>query len=327
MILGKLDRQPGDPAASNALARLISGGEGSGDDSSRGRSAGEKGCLVLNPFSFARRLLVETDALENPPATDDVVRFSDKQGSIVQAVVDVPAAGFAWFTGDALASGKAKSSTPLVAENTLRNEYFEIVINSTTGGIHSIREYKRRGALASQQIVFCPDDGLPREDDPERPLRFSVMAADEVEVTQSTAVVGEIASRGRLLDRGGNLLAKFQQRVRVQRGSRVAKIEIELDPEALPGKYPWRSYYASRFAWADMADDVHRCCNWTTQLTTARRIVSSCFVDLRGRLRRTTILTGGLSMHRQVGPHESSIRCWSSTAKRPGRSTWASGSN
>ncbi len=283
-----------DDQARASLARAITaGGQG-------------EGCLVVNPFSFARRVLVETNALAAPPAVDDLVRFADKKGAVVQAVVDVPAAGFAWISsgGSPSAPKKGKAPPPLIEGNVVRNEYFEIAIQPTTGGVQTFRQYTRRGNLLSQQIVFCHEAGPSAPQSRDEADRHSTMACDELTATESTAVVGELAARGRLLDPAGQLLARFTQRVRVQRGSRVAQIAIELDPQTLPGEHPWRSYYACRFAWADMGDDLYRTASLTTQRTDARRITSPFFVDVRGVQRSTTLLTGGLAMHRRIGSRE-----------------------
>jgi alpha-mannosidase len=130
---------------------------------------------------------------------------------------------------------------------------------------------------------------------------YSVMVADAIEVTQADAAVGELVSRGRLVDRSGRKLAGFVQKFRATRGSRVLRIDIELQPEEEPRADAWNSYYACRLAWADEAADVYRTVGGVRSKTEARRFESPLYVELDMPKNRTAILTGGLAYHRRVG--------------------------
>ena len=127
------------------------------------------------------------------------------------------------------------------------------------------------------------------------------MAADEIRVLAAGPVTGEVLVRGRLVDRGGQLLAGFQQRTRVIWGSRVIEVEIELDPQRQPDADPWNSYYAARFAWGQDAPTLYRSVNQATLATDAAQLESPHFVEIRGETGRTTVLTAGLPYHRRRG--------------------------
>jgi alpha-mannosidase len=127
------------------------------------------------------------------------------------------------------------------------------------------------------------------------------MAADSVEVTKASSAVGEIVARGRLLDREGNLLAGFQQKFGLWRGSRVLLLEVELDPKTPPGADPWNSYYACRFAWADETAELLRSVHQTRQAAHPTRLEAPHYLQVNSGEMRTTILTGGLPYHRRVG--------------------------
>ena len=130
---------------------------------------------------------------------------------------------------------------------------------------------------------------------------YSIMAADEIRVVEAGPVVGEVAVRGRLMARDGQLLAGFRQTTRVMCGSRVIEIDLELDPRREPGGDPWNSYYAARFAWPKDVPALYRSVNQATVASEAARLEAPQFVEIRGEQGRTTILTAGLPYHRRCG--------------------------
>jgi len=127
------------------------------------------------------------------------------------------------------------------------------------------------------------------------------MAADRVEVTANSPVMGEMTVTGRLLDREGKLLSDYRQIYRVRRGSRVLELLIELDPKQEPDSDPWNSYYCCRLAWADEASDIRCNLGFSRSGTTARRIEAPLLLDIESTDKRMSILTGGLPFHRRVG--------------------------
>jgi len=127
------------------------------------------------------------------------------------------------------------------------------------------------------------------------------MAADSIEVTSAGPALGEITSRGRLLKRDGTPLARFEQTLRLWKGSRVLLFDVTLDPQAEPRADPWNSYYAARFAWNDATADTFRSVALTSQPTELKRMEAPHFVHLRGEKTSTTILTAGLPYHKRTG--------------------------
>ena len=120
-----------------------------------------------------------------------------------QAIVDVPAHGFAW-AGPAVESPKktAKPRKPIARENALVNELCEVTIHAETGGIRSIRDLNARGNRLSQQIAMRLSNPLPMPAglwrDPDEGILYSQMIADSIAITSNSSVLGEITSRGRL---------------------------------------------------------------------------------------------------------------------------------
>lgn len=264
--------------------------------------SGSAGVLVINPCSFVRRMGMETPDLNSLPVVEKPIYAADSAGGLTQVVVDVPPMGYVFIPKDG--GGKRDSRPLLLAEdNTLRNEFFEAVINPTTGTLAAMHEYKARGNRMSQQLAMrMPGPRQKPGDtyrDPDETARYSVMAADSVEVTIATTALGEITTRGRLLNLDGEKLAGFVQKYRVWRGSRVLTVDIELDPLEETKSDPWNSYYCCRFAWGDETSDLFRTANETRQPASGQRFEAPHYIEMINPKNSTTILTGGLPYHRR----------------------------
>lgn len=298
----------------------------------RQKVAADDGYLVVNPWSFPRSVLADVSGLHQLPTVGGPIRAAGlpsvghenapPNGSAErkQVVVDVPAMGFAWVGAgsgsptppdDANRRSKKRKrrkkreERPLAEENVLRNEHFEVTINPTTGAIQAIHDYVSRGALLAQQLAFrLPRRQRPRQDgfaeeDPEKD--YSLMAADEISVTSSGPVVGQIVCRGRLVSRDGERLARYVQTIEARRASPILELRIDLDVEREPDANPWNSYYAARFAWGDATADVYRGVSLASRPTERQQVESPHFVEIRSERKRITILTGGLPYHRRFG--------------------------
>ena len=277
------------------------------------------GYLLANPSSFARRVCLDVSNLDSPPDASAPVERVGDWGGRNHAVVEVPPMGFAWIGAGTQAppqaeklpepkrrkKKKGQTPPPMAEENRLRNEFFEVLFDPTTGAIRAVHDYSRRGNRLAQQIAFR----FPRGTHTSRggfgggdsEMAYSVMAADELSIISDGPLVGQMRSRGRLLDREGRRLARFVQTTRVERGSRVLEMDIELDIEREPGDRPWDSYYAARFAWGDATADFLRGVGLTSQPSDAAQIEAPYFAEVRAEKGQTTILTGGLPYHRRLG--------------------------
>src|SRR5262249_43485029 len=119
------------------------------------RASGGPGYLLLNPCSFARRVIVN---LPRPPAEIEAggplkTYQIDEDGA--RAIVDVPALGFAWLpVGDSAVSPPSRMR--LADAHVVRNEYFEAEIDPHTGGLRGLRDHQTRVNRIGQQLVFNP---------------------------------------------------------------------------------------------------------------------------------------------------------------------------
>lgn len=269
-------------------------------------SAGEhatQGVLLLNPFSFVRRVGLEWEGTEGPPAAERPVYSAELHQGRVLAVVDLPPLGFVHLPAASAVSPPRKG--PLLAEEgVLRNEFLEAVINPLTGSLAALHGYQVRGNRLSQQLALRSP--APRQKpgdthrDPDEMASYSVMAADAVETTIATATLGEITTRGRLLDPQGQVLARFTQRYRLWRGSRVLLLDLELEPQQEPKADPWNAYYCCRFAWPDELAELYRTLQQTRQPASEKRMTSPLYVEIADGASHVTLLTNGLPFHQRV---------------------------
>lgn len=274
---------------------------------SAGGDPGRPGTLVLNPQSFVRRMLVTlpSDTQGLPEVGRPIYAAADLPGAATTkvAVVDVPAMGFVWVPRQNPTPKVDPKALALAEGNTLRNEFFEATINPITGTLKSFNAYQARGNRLSQQLAMRTPGaaGKPGDTytDPDLTATYSVMAADKVEVTLASPVVGEITSTGRLLDLYGKKLATFQQVYRAVRGSRVLRVTISITPEAEPKSDAWSSYYCCRFAWADDTAELFHTSGKTRQPLTAKRFEAPHYIEIQDLKTSTTILTGGATFHRR----------------------------
>jgi len=263
-----------------------------------------KGLLIANPSAWSRRMGVISKQLPTAPELTAPVYAAESVDSTVQIVVDVPSMGYTWLPPGQASEPKQRTVEVIAESHRLRNEYMDVHIDPTTGTIRSLYDFRKRGNRLSQQIAFRFESRTSHQrivSDESINQCYSVMAADHIETTMSSSVVGEINTRGRLLDRDGHRLADFQQTYRLWRGSRVLEITIQLERDLKAGKNPWSSYYACRFAWADPGAQIWRTINQSPALAVSPNFESPHYVEIEMPNARTAILTDGLPYHRRVG--------------------------
>lgn len=261
-------------AETERIARLVSTQPG-----------GNQGNLWVNPTGIARRIAV-TDAAGQATS------------------LDLPPFGWAWV--EAKPAGSGKKQSVLAEDNVVRNEFFEVTLNRTTGAIQSILEYDRRGNRMAQQLAmrlpvydYSPEAWYDQGGTSD--FTYSVMAADEFKITSTGPIVGEITVDGRLMHRDGSRLANFTQVTRTRRGSRVVELEIKLDIEREVQDEPWRSYYCARFAWDSDSAEILRSVHQIPRLSDAPRMEAPLFLEIGSGRNKSTLLPCGLPCHRRNG--------------------------
>ncbi|MCC7086965.1 MAG: hypothetical protein IT427_18350 [Pirellulales bacterium] len=259
------------------------------------------GYLVVNSLNCTRRVGIELPKLSLPPNVGGPVLAADDSTGTKRAVIEVPPLGFAWIAGgsprqEVAKSRRGKPSTIAVDEKTLQNEFCAVKIHPQTGGIQSIHNFRRRGNLLSQQLAIrlpSPQPSwLPSEPN------YTIMAVDSIEVEQNDSTLGRIASRGRLVDPSGKVLAQFRQVVGLWHSAKSIELEVELiSLFAELTSDAWNSYFASRFAWSSSTARLRRSLHGCSAATNLCRIEAPQFVEIVDGDRRTAILCGGLPFH------------------------------
>ena len=268
----------------------------------------QAGFLLLNSLSFPRTVSVDLPGLEAAPKIDGAIKAVQFDEAHKSVTVQLPAAGFVWIPAAGEPGAPPQTTgVPIAQENVLRNEFFEVYLNETTGGIAEIKEYGRKPNRLSQQLAFR----FPRErtftigeGEEARKTKsyYSEMRRLTSEVTCSGPALGEIVTTGEIVNQKKNSkLAGFRQTVRVWRGRPVIEIDIQLDIQRMPDGDPWSNYYAARFAWNDSTASLTRSLLEGAQSFQHERFESPHYFEIATEQERTTILNFGLPFHRKTG--------------------------
>jgi alpha-mannosidase len=272
-------------------------------------AAEQRGMLVINPFSFPRRITLALPQLASPPQIAGAIKavdFDPADAANRHVTLDLPGCGFAWVPTDEkapLTSSKALACEPWL----LRNERFEVTLNEETGGITQVRHPRRRENRFSQMLSyrFPRERSFVVEEDGERRTIKSLYAeprCDGHEILSEEGAITSAVTWGRIVDQTNNeVLARFRQTVRLFRLRPVIEIDVELSDVKVIDGDPWNHYFCSRFAWDDSAATITR-----SQLDGAHgfageRFESSEYIEFATFNERTTVVTHGLPFHRKSG--------------------------
>ncbi|MSR56346.1 MAG: hypothetical protein EXS05_01565 [Planctomycetaceae bacterium] len=273
--------------------------------------AGDRpGYLVFNPLGFRRIVSVELDRKQPAPQMTGEQSWLQWDEQRAAMTLDVPGAGFVWVpAGEPPAAWKpGPDAPPLAEENLLRNEFFEVHVNETTGGIAKLKRYGRSPNRLSQQINYrfsrertiVTGTGDEAE---ETKTHYAEMRRTSSRVTCAGPTLGELVTTGEIVDQQQEQrLAGFTQTLRVWRGRPIVEIVIELIIDRMPDAEPWHNYFATRFAWHDETASITRAVMLGAHETTDERFESPDYIELATPEQRTTIVTPGLPFHRQTGP-------------------------
>jgi alpha-mannosidase len=263
------------------------------------------GHVEINCNSFPIRRTVSYARLMRDQASGKIwFRHDSATVDDVQPMTELPGMGFVWMGAERHHVSARRSQGPIRAGLVLRNEFCEVTISTTTGGIQSIHDFRTRGNRLSQQIALRRSKrrGLPGTDwrSPDRDITYSVMVADFVDSGRSNQACDCVETAGRLVDLEGTQLARFRQRTALRLGSPVLELSVELDIDELPAGDPCNNYYCLRFALPDTELTWFRNIGLEIHETSAQWLEAPLFVEARAGRWRTAILTGGLPHHRRV---------------------------
>jgi alpha-mannosidase len=277
------------------LARVVMHGAGT-----------EPGWLVANPLSFSRRVVVDLPDAAKAPAVEGPIKHVQFDDTRKQALVEIPAAGYVWI-GESSGAKQSSTPAPLAESCRLQNEHFEVYISEETGGLQKIKQHGRTPNRLSQQLAFrFPHEQTIQQqasDETTREIKtwYSEMRCKSISITCNSDAMGEITTRGDLVDLSSEtVVASYTQVFRIWRSRPVLDIEIELDAQKLPDGDPWSNYYASRFAWNDSTASISQSLFGAAQTIQMQRLESAEFIELASDDERTTIIPNGLPFHRKT---------------------------
>ncbi|MBD3676696.1 MAG: hypothetical protein HUJ26_24550 [Planctomycetaceae bacterium] len=264
------------------------------------------GLLVVNTISQDQTAVVELEGFKTPPALSNhvkAVQFDDHRKA---AVVDIPGSGFLCLK-ESEQSNATKSPLPAAEEMTLRNEHFEVLINSESGGIQHLKGYGRSPNRLSQQIAYrylLEKTYHPDPEDPDHVQRtnYSLSQMTNCEILSSGPALGEIKTECELLDpEDRSVIGLSRNTYRVWKSRPIVEIDIEIEPHIEPEGDPWSCYFTSRFAWKDESIVLTRGLLQGAHGIQGERFEAPYYLELAENDRRTTILMDGLPFHRRSG--------------------------
>ncbi|MDR1958756.1 MAG: hypothetical protein LBQ54_06900 [Planctomycetaceae bacterium] len=302
------------PMMTEEFARLIAGREK--------REKTEEGYLLVNPQSFPQKRLLDVSDLSVLPDKSETVLLAKQTGSKKEVLVTVPGMGYTWVGSGTAAVAEEEtpptrrfgffrppsSSEPPLAEQTeegffLRNEFFELKVDSASGAVVSLFFHNKRRNHFSQQLALRFDEKEREKDhrstqDPN--FGYSLMAADKIGILRNGPLTASLRITGRLMHTDGSPVAVFEETLTVSRGKNRVDFEATLEPSLLPSRSPWVSYYASRSAWGNRLPEPRLGIVTGTCPASSSYLEAPYFADFRDANESVTIL-GGLPFHRRIG--------------------------
>ncbi len=167
---------------------------------------------------------------------------------------------------------KRYSATEVEKYYRLKNDFFELRIDPTTGTVNRLTTFESTARfnngvlrqptlgnrLAWDLALKLPEDLLKDDRRPHEDPRYgyTVPAADSIEVLSSVPGIGRIKTTGRMMAPNGEIAGLFTQLVTIRLRSPIIEVELELEPRMTPDSAPWSSYFACRFAWKDSLAEI-----------------------------------------------------------------------
>ena len=267
-----VDSNPEQLVSNNekAIKALRSEMVGHGIDSERVAAEGSNFGCMINLSSFSRTAF-------------------QSDGSIVE----LPAMGWVSVASQQKSSkGRVLGGPPVDDGLTLRNEFFQIIVDPESGGIRSLKSYNSRQNQASQRLSVRFSTGKQK-------AVYADMRADNVSVERVSATESRIISIGQLINpKTGQSLCGFTQMVSLRRADRFSKLLIQLtDVGDLPASAD--HYICSRMAWHDESSPVFYGSSETRSRSTNAWIEAPAYIRVEQLDHAVTLLTNGIPWHRR----------------------------
>ncbi len=209
------------------------------------------------------------------------------------SIFEVPAMGWVSVAAPQQSTKKRVPGGPPVDDGiTLRNEFFQIMVDPESGGIRSLQSYDHRQTQASQRLSV-------RISAKNQKAVYADMRADRVFVNRVSNTESQVVSTGHLTNPTTNeRLCSFTQTLSLRRQDRFAKLLIQLsDVTDLPASS--EHYICSRLAWHDESAPIFYGSSETRSLSTNAWIEAPTYVRVEQPNHAITLLTNGIPWHRR----------------------------
>lgn len=269
---------------------------------------GTRGVCLINSLPWQRRELVRWPADMVQPAQSPAVEEARRQGDQLYLLADVPAGGFVWLSESSSAapavSLTVKDGKPLAEDLLLRNNFFEVQLSETTGGISSVTFYNQRANRVSQQVAFHYENNQTYSVDGEDvTTSYATPRLVSSQVRATGPVTGSVETTCEIADVvTGDVMARFRQTVSVERHSCRLHLSIVFDElTRLPSGNPWMTYFASRFAWENEGASIVRSMLGQARGFRMERFEAPDYIEVADSDTRLAILPHGRPYHRRSG--------------------------
>ena len=209
------------------------------------------------------------------------------------SIFDVPAMGWVSVADQQQpAKGRVLGGPPVDDGLTLRNEFFQMIVDPESGGIRSLQSYDHRQTQASQRLSVRVSSGNQK-------AFYADMRADNVSVHRVSGTESQVVSIGQLTNPTTNeRLCGFTQTVSLRREDRFARLLIQLDDVAeLPASA--EHYVCSRLAWHNESAPVFHGSSETRSPSTSEWIETPTYIRVEQPNHTITLLPNGIPWHRR----------------------------
>ena len=209
------------------------------------------------------------------------------------SIVEVPAMGWVSVAERHQPTKASVLGGPPVDDGlTLRNEFFQIIVDPESGGIRSLQSYDHRQTQASQRLSV-------RISADNQKAVYADMRADKVSVERVSRTESKVVSTGHLTNPAtSERLCGFTQTVSLRRQDRFARLLIQLDDVAnLPASAA--HYICSRLAWNNESSPIFHGSSEIRSPSTNAWIESPSYIRVEQPNHAITLLTNGIPWHRR----------------------------
>ena len=269
------------------------------------------GSLVINALAFARETTICWPADRELPRSSSNILTVYRQQDRVFVRTKLPPGGYVQLTaagpGQPRISFSEPAGRPLAEEGLLRNEHFEAILSSSTGGIADVRFHGQRANRVSQQVAFRyenPKTVPETEESEEYTTSYAQTHCDRMQVIDEGPWTGAIESHCLIRDvLNDEVLFRFRQITRVERT--VPRISIQIIPNSTDlhrvSGNPWMTYLACRFAWDNEAASITRSLLGQACGFQGERFESPDYVEIADEDHQLLIVPHGRPYHRRSG--------------------------